>query len=183
MKQIVLGITGAFMLFVVIALTAPLAIAQSQSEQLSDEQRARIITNCTSMKNTLTQLKASDALLRVNRGKAYESLRLRLMDTFNSRLSSNSLDAEGMVSVTKSYDSTLSDFRTAYLVYERQLTVTMRVDCSKDPDAFHAAILESRTKRAAVHAKVLELHSRIDDYKTVVNDFYEDFKRVSGSDA
>ena len=181
MKRAILVTASAFVLFAVTALTAPLAVAQSQVEQLTDEQRARIVTNCTSMKNTLNQLKASDALLRVNRGQTYESLSNRLMGSFNARLSNNSLDAKGMLSVTKSYNVTLNTFRTAYTAYERQLVATIRIDCTKYPDEFHAATQDARTKRAAVHDQVTALHQQIDSYRTVVNDFYQDYKRISGS--
>lgn len=180
MKRTLFTAAGAIALFAVLAWTAPFAVAQSTPTTLTDEQRARIVDNCTSMKNTLNQLKASDALLRVNRGQAYESLRGRLMDPFNSRIGGSNLDAKGMLSVTTSYDATLNAFRAAYSAYERQLTSAIRIDCTKNPDAFHAAIEDARVKRIAVHTQVGALHQKIDDYKTVVNDFYQDYKRVSG---
>lgn len=159
---------------------APLTFAQAQTPApLTDEQRVRVVANCTTIKNTLTQLRASDALLRVNRGQAYETLSSRLMDTFNARLSSNGLDAKGMLSVTATYDANLAAFRTSYQSYERQLVTAIRIDCVKDPDGFHAAIADARTKRTAVHEQVLKLHQSIDDYTTVVNDFYVDYKRVA----
>ena len=178
MKKIHL-IIGGLIVVGIAAVTAPFAMAQSQNEALTDEQRSRIVENCTSIKNTLVQLKASDALLRVNRGQAYESLSSRLMDTFNSRLSGNGLDSKGMSSVTTEYTKTLNAFRTAYQAYERQLTTAIRIDCAKDPSGFHAAVQDARTKRNAVHTQVLALHQRIDDYGVVVNDFYQDYKRVS----
>lgn len=181
MKRTGLLTIAGLAVFTLFAWGAPFLIstATAQSTQLTDEQRARIVSNCTTIKNSLNQLRASDALLRVNRGQAYESLSNRLMDTFNARLSSNGLDAKGMVSVTSTYDATLTGFRTAYQGYERQLVAAIRIDCTKDPDAFHAAIADARTKRTAVHDQVVKLHQAIDDYGTVVSDFYGDFRRVS----
>jgi hypothetical protein len=179
MKRTLLIAVAALTLVAALFWTAPLTFAQSQSTPLTDEQRSRIVENCTSIKNTLNQLKVSDALLRVNRGQTYESLRSRLMDTFNSRIGNNNLDAKGMVSITDSYNDTLNSFRVSYQAYERQLIAAIRIDCTQKPDEFHAAVENARGKRAEVHAQILKLHTQIDNYKTVVTDFYEDFKRVS----
>lgn len=180
MKRTLLITGAALLVFTLFAWGAPLTMAQAQAPApLTDEQRARVVSNCTTIKNTLNQLRASDALLRVNRGQSYETLSSRLMDTFNARLSGNGLDAKGMLSVTSTYDANLAAFRTAYQSYERQLVAAIRIDCAKEPDAFHAAIADARTKRGAVHTQVLKLHQSIDDYKTVVTDFYEDYKRVA----
>lgn len=180
MKRTLLIVSAALLMFSLFVWGAPLTFAQAQSPApLTEDQRARVVSNCTTIKNTLNQLRASDALLRVNRGQAYETLSSRLMDTFNSRLNGNSLDAKGMLSVTATFDANLAAFRTAYQSYERQLVAAIRIDCAKDPDGFHAAIADARTKRAVVHEQVLKLHQSIDDYKTVVNDFYEDYKRVA----
>lgn len=180
MKQTLLVFGSALALFVAVVLMAPFTFAQAQTTQLNDEQRSRIVANCTTIKNTLNQLKASDALLRVNRGQAYESLSGRLMGAFNTRLSGNGLDAKGMIAVKDQYDTTLNTFRASYQAYERQLVAAIRIDCTKNPDAFHAAIEDARIKRTEVHVQVEKLHKTIDDYKTVVSDFNENFKRVSG---
>jgi hypothetical protein len=181
MKHVRRIFASTLVLVAAVALTAPLANAQSQAAPLSDEQRAQIVTNCTSIQASLTQLKISDALLRANRGKTYESLRSRLMDTFNGRLATNSLDAKGMISVTQSYNASLNSFRDAYVAYERQLAAAIRIDCTKEPDEFHAATQDAREKRALVYKQILALHQHIDDYGSVVADFYVDFKRVSGA--
>ena len=182
MKRSIRSIIGAAVLIGVVTLTAPLAMAQSQSTTLTNEQRSQVVANCTSIKSTITQLGISDALLRVNRGKAYESLRTRLMDTFNARIAGNNLDAQGMLSVTQNYGTTLDEFRTAYITYERQLAATLRIDCTKEPDTFHAALLDARSKRALLHEKVKTLHREIDNYKTVIGDFYQEYRRISGTD-
>jgi hypothetical protein len=164
-------VIAAYLLFV--------ATPVSAQTTLSQEQRDRISANCLTIKNTLTQLRASDALLRVNRGQVYEALGTRLMDRFNARLGSNGLDARGLTSLTKSYDERLAQFRIHYDEYARQLETALRIDCSNDPDAFHLAITNARTKRAIVHEDVLRLHTLIDDYRSSVNDFRLNFERVS----
>lgn len=147
---------------------------------LSDKQRQRIIENCSTIKTTLNQLHASDALLRVNRGQIYESLNSNLMANFNARLNSNNHDIKGFLVVTNGYQGALNDFRSSYQQYERQLSALIRIDCTKDPIAFHVALQDARAKRKKVHDNVLRLHQYIDDYRSAVNDFLINFERLSG---
>lgn len=150
---------------------------------LSEEQRERIRTNCVTIKNTLNQLKVSDALLRVNRGQIYESMSSKLMDNFNARVSNNNLDNRGLVAVSSGYDSALNNFRSDYQAYERQLSSAIRIDCSQDPDAFHFAIENTRALRQEVNDDVQRLHEYIDDYRAAVNDFRLNFERTSEEEA
>jgi hypothetical protein len=154
-------------------------IVSAQSAGLTDDQRDRIKLNCVTIKSTLTQLQANDALLRANRGQVYESMKTRLMDRFNSRLTSNSLDARGLSSLTKTYDERLGLFRAHYADYARQLDTALKIDCTRDPDAFHLAVANARTKRGIIHDDVKRLHVLIDDYRSSVIDFKTNFQRVS----
>lgn len=169
-------------LFAVIAasLLSVFALKNSYADNLSADQTARIQANCLSIKGSLNQLHASDALLRVNRGQIYESMGAKLMGNFNSRLSNNGLDNKGLVSVANEYQTALATFRTDYQAYEQQLSATIRVDCTKDPTSFHNALLDARTKRSTVHNDVVHLNQYIDDYRSAVNDFMLNFERVTG---
>lgn len=154
----------------------------SAQATLTDAQREAIRTNCVSIKNTLNQLKVSDALLRVNRGQVYESMRSKLMDRFNGRLESKGLDNRGVGVVTGSYASALDAFRSNYVTYERQLASTIRIDCTQDPDSFRAALQLAREKRTIVHDDVNRLHALIDDYRNAAGDFRLNFERVSNGE-
>lgn len=173
-RTLTVGVIGSILLSVVATLPA-----QAQSV-LTDGQREVINANCLTIKNSLGQLHASDALLRVNRGQLYELMKTRLMDRFNGRVTSNNLDTIGLLAVTNSYNTALTTFRQNYQAYERQLSAAMRIDCTKEPDAFHNAILDARTKRGTVHDDVTRLHRLIDDYRSAVNDFYLNYSRVNG---
>ncbi len=151
----------------------------AQSSTLNDDQRDRITANCLTIKNTLSQLRASDALLRVNRGQVYEAMKTRIMDRFNARLSNNGLDSRGLSSLAKTYDDRLTIFRTHYDEYARQLDSAIRIDCARDPDGFHLAIANARSKRTVIHEDVKRLHVLIDDYRSSVIDFKTNFQRVS----
>jgi len=172
-RLIIVGFVAAILLSVVAFRDSLAQVA------LSDEQLKAISTNCLSIKGTLNQLHASDALLRVNRGQIYEAMGTQLMDRFNSRLAGNGLDATGTLAVTKSYRTTLDTFRSDYQTYEHQLSMALAVDCKAEPGAFYTATEQARTSRAKVHSDIIELNQDIDDYRSAVNDFLINFLRVS----
>ena len=162
-----------------IGVLSSFAGTPARAEDLTPDQVERIKTNCVSIKNSLSQLHASDALLRVNRGQTYESMATKLMDTFNNRLGSNNLDNKAMTTVTTNYRSALDTFRTHYISYEQKLAETIRTDCKEHPNSFHESLLEARELRQKVHTDVLKLHSLIDDYHSSVGDFLLNFERVA----
>lgn len=143
------------------------------------ETQTSIQNSCTEIKNTLARLEVSDKLLRVNRGQVYESMAKKLMDRFNARLGSNSLDNRAMLTVTTSYRSLLDTFRSDYISYNSKLNEAMRVDCVADPVRFAHTIADARTMRATVHQDVLKLHRAIDDYRMAVGDFLLNYERIS----
>lgn len=165
------------------AVVGSLASFNNASAQtiLTEEQLQRISANCLSIKNTLNQLHATDALLRVNRGQIYDAMGTKLMNNFNSRLTSNGKDAKGLQAVTSGYQTALDTFRSDYREYESKLSIAIKVDCDKQPSEFHAAIEDARTKRTKLHTDVLRLHQYIDDYRSGVSDFLINFERTSGS--
>lgn len=157
-------------------------VAAQSSVLLTEEQQRQLQTNCTTIKSSLSQLHASDALLRVNRGQIYEAMKSRLMDRFNARLTSNSLDARGLISTTQDYQEALERFRSNYQQYERQLAALIRIDCVENPQSFYTTLQDAREKRGQVYETVTAMDQLIDDYRTGVSDFRLNFERISGSD-
>jgi hypothetical protein len=172
-----------FILATVAALTvllgATVQTAHAQSTTLTQEQIEHIRSNCTTIKSTLNQLHASDALLRVNRGQVYESMASKLMDPFNSRLGNNRLDAKATSAVTTSYRTALDAFRVDYIAYEVKLSSAIRIDCFNEPEQFFETIEQARTLRNKVHDDVKKLHRYIDDYRSAVGDFLLNYERLS----
>lgn len=162
-----------------IGILASFASAPVKAEDLTPDQTERVKANCVSIKNSLEQLHATDALLRVNRGQVYESVASKLMDKFNDRLSSNRLDNKAMTTVTTNYRTALATFRTDYIAYEQKLSEAMRIDCTAQPNTFHTSLQEARKLRTKVHTDVLKLHRLIDDYRSSVSDFLLNYERIS----
>lgn len=152
---------------------------KAQSDNLPKETQASIRNNCTGIKSILARLEVSDKLLRVNRGQVYESMAKKMMERFNARLGSNSLDNRAMLTVTADYRSVLDSFRANYINYNSKLNEAIRVDCINDPVRFAHTIADARTFRAQVHQDVVKLHRAIDDYRTAVGDFLLNYERIS----
>lgn len=174
-RVFIITITSVLFLGALLAFGA----TSTHADDLTPEQAERVKTNCVAIKNSLNQLHASDALLRVNRGQVYESMASKLMDTFNGRLSNNSLDNKAMTTVTANYRTALNTFRTDYIAYEQKLAEAIRIDCSNQPNTFHTALQEARALRGTVHTDVEKLHHYIDDYRSSVNGFLVNYERIS----
>lgn len=162
-----------------IGLLASISGSSAKAEDLTPDQVEQVKANCVSIKNSLSQLHASDALLRVNRGQVYESMASKLMDTFNNRLGINSLDNKAMTTVTTNYRNALATFRLDYISYEQKLSAALHIDCISQPNSFHTTIQEARKLRETVHDDVLKLHRLIDDYRSSVGDFFLNYERLS----
>lgn len=162
-----------------VGLLLPFTGNSALAEDLSPDQVERVKANCVPIKNSLNQLRVSDALLRVNRGQVYEAMSTKLMDAFNDRLGSNRLDNKAMTTVTGNYRSELANFRLDYIEYAQKLAEAIRIDCVAQPNTFHTAVQEARELRTKVHEDVLKLHRLIEDYRSSVSDFLLNYERLS----
>jgi hypothetical protein len=177
MMRVLSALIAAAALTVLFGMVAQ--TAHAQSAPLTADQIDHIKTNCTSIKSTLNQLHASDALLRVNRGQVYESMASKLMDPFNTRLNNNRLDSKATSVVTSSYRAQLDTFRTDYISYEQKLSSAIRVDCTTQPELFYNTLEDARTLRSTVHDDVIKLNRYIDDFRSSVSDFLLNYERIS----
>lgn len=151
------------------------SVTSAQTPPMTEEQISRIRNNCINAKNTLNQLHASDALLRVNRGQLYLSMSTKLMTVFNSRVESNRYSAKDLIAATNNYGTALTTFQSDYKIYEQEMSKALRIDCSKEPVAFYDSVAAARTMRAQVHADVIRLHTYIDEYRAHVDTFNTTF--------
>jgi len=150
--------------------------ASAQENNITNQQIEIIRGNCTSIKNILRQLRASDALLRVNRGQTYESISTKLMNGFNSRVSNNNFNNSNFVSITKNFNQALNTFRSSYKIYEENLSSVINIDCSKNPEMFYNSVVEARDKRNRVHANIIILNQYVYQYQSILNKFEKDYK-------
>ena len=158
-------------------LTVPVL---AQSPPMTEAHIERIRANCVEAQSTLTQLHASDALLRVNRGQLYESISTKLMIPFNTRATSNKLDATALIANTTTLEQQLSEFRANYKQYEEAMTKTLRMNCTNQPVAFYDSVADTRAKRQQVYLSNQALQKTIEQYKLAFDVFKQKFLQENG---
>lgn len=149
------------------------ASAQSPESAMTDAHIARIRSNCVEAQSSLSQLHASDALLRVNRGQLYEFISTKLMAPLNSRIALNRLDGVSLISVSANYERQLVAFRLNYQAYEEAMSDLLKIKCTDQPVAFYDAVASTRTKREKAHSSTLELNALIKTYKAEFDTFVQ----------
>lgn len=166
---------GIFLLGAVVSLAVVVgvvtAVQAADEAPLTGAHIERIKANCIDAQTTLNQLHASDGLLRVNRGQAYESISTRLMAPLNSRLVLNRIDTYDLLPLATKYDQQLNDFRTTYQTYEVAMSKTLATNCIKQPSNFYDNLTDTREKRQKTHAAVVSLQKTIRNYGDEFNDF------------
>lgn len=137
---------------------------------------ARIRSNCVSAQVALTQLHASDALMRVNRGQLFQSISTRLMVPFNSRIAKYTQQNVALVELASDYDSEFTTFSTNYQQYEEAMSRTLKIDCQNQPVSFYDSVTDTRNKRQAVHDSAQALQKTIQDYSDQFEIFAKNFQ-------
>jgi hypothetical protein len=169
------GILLGFIAAVLVCGMSFIKMASAQNDEPTDTQIQLVQNNCLTLKSTLNQLHASDALLRVNMGQLYESIAIKLMNGFNGRIENNNLNNNSLLSATKNYNAILDNFRNDYQTYEEQLSTAINIDCQSQPTSFYSAISLARTDRDKVHSDVQKLNQSITGYQSTVDQFESDY--------
>lgn len=154
------------------------AHADDTNIPMTEAHITRIRNNCVQAQSSLTQLHATDALLRVNRGQIYESISTKLMEPFNGRAAVNSLDVTQLISVATLYDQQLTTFRDDYQQYEQTMSKTLKIDCKNQPVEFYDSVTDTRNKRVTVHNDTVNLQTTIQSYKTAFESFTAQFEGI-----
>ena len=171
-------ITGSLLIAGLIGILSVPVFAQSPP--MTEARIERIRANCVEAQSTLTQLHASDALLRVNRGQLYESISTKLMNPFNARITSNKLDVTALGTITASFEQRLNEFRANYKQYEEAMTKTLRMNCTNQPVAFYDSVADTRAKRQQVYLSNQALQDTIGQYKLAFDAFKQKFLQENG---
>lgn len=173
MKRLFIGLVFLGMLVAAVSTTSHIARAQST---LSESQIESIRQNCVSAQTILSQLHASDALMRVDRGTLYENISNKLMASLNSRIAYSRLEGLRMASITLEYDRQFDAFRANYKQYEESMSRTFKMNCAQEPVEFYERVALARARRANVHQNTRALTGLLQDYKTAFEDFAKLFE-------
>lgn len=166
----ILGITVGVSIAALVT-SALYVTARAQTPPMTEAHIERIRANCVDAQSILSQLHASDALLRVNRGQLYESISTKLMTPFNSRVAVNKYDDPKLIEQSSLYERQLNEFRGYYKAYEEAMSRTLRMNCMNEPVAFYDSVGDARAKRQLVHQSTVALHETIKGYKEAFEAF------------
>jgi len=158
-----------------ISLLAVLAVflvspaVSAEAVPLSDRQIQVIKANCLGAQNSIQQLQRTEAVTRVNRGRAYESIS-KLFVALNSRVAINKLDAPALTSATTEMEHRFTAFKDDYSAYEDVLSDTAKLSCAVQPVTFYDTLTHARELRAKVAADIKAINEMLDAYQQGVKD-------------
>ncbi len=155
---------------------ASVAYAQAQESGLSEEHKDHIKVNCHTTKSTLTRLHTNDGPTYVNRNQTYFSISDKLIARFNGRLALSSYDMTQFARLARDYNAALSSFRIVYGRYDDAMANLLKIDCTKQPERFYAAVASAREKRAELHETIAKVNDMISQYGQAVAALGEQLK-------
>lgn len=143
--------------------------AQTGNVALDMQRADSIRVNCRAAQATMQQIARNDAVLRVNRGRAYEKM-LKLMYSLNARVAVNNKSVPALAAITASFEKELNIFRTDFVQYDDAINRAIKVDCMNQPVTFYEALIDARVKRVQVHVQEVALETLMNQYQQQVTD-------------
>lgn len=124
---------------------------------VEEERLTAISQNCSTIKQSLSQLQRVDSRTRTYLGSAYEAILTKFITPLNLRLTRNNREVEQLFAIQSDFSAEQARFRTAYTEYMRELEGLIATDCSAHPDTFYQHLETIRTKRADLKATTVKL--------------------------
>jgi hypothetical protein len=140
----------------------------STSSVIAAPDQTAIVANCRTAQSILGQVEKTDAVSRINRGRAYSNV-LDLFFAMNARLASNKIAAPHLAELTSEFEAKLAAFRDDYDRYDDSLMNAVEIDCAARPVEFYERLTSAREQRNLVAKDVEELNQLINDYRDEFN--------------
>jgi hypothetical protein len=152
----------------IMAIISLLIIASSVAvpRALAAPDDATIAANCQQAQSTLRQIQKTDAVARINRGRAYSDILNDLLFTMNARLANNRLPTPHLSEITSEFQARLTNFRGNYDHYDDSLNAASGHNCVDNPAEFYEKLEKARTDRATVASDIERLDQLTRDYQT-----------------
>ncbi len=125
------------------------------ADGLSEQQRGAISQNCSTIKQSLSQLQRVDAKTRNYLGTTYETLANKFIVPLNLRLVKN--NRATLPHIQSDFSLKQSEFRSTYTEYMREMETLIDHDCQKLPDEFYSQLEVVRKKRSDLRKITEEL--------------------------
>jgi len=120
-----------------------------------------IAQDCSSIKQSLTDLQRADSRTRTYLGSAYESVARDFITPLNLRLVKNNRVDTKLFEIQGDFSSGQTEFRAAYTSYMRELESLIATDCQKYPQEFYQQLKKTREHRAKLHDATGELNKLV----------------------
>lgn len=154
-----------------LALSLCLALGSSfvlPASVLSKSESSAISNNCSTIKQSLSQLQKIDSKTRTYLGTAYETIANKFITPLNLRLVRNNRPT--LSEIQFDFSSEQAKFRDYYTDYMRGMENLININCQTEPDRFYDQLLVVRERRAKVKLATEELKKLTNQqYQAVVN--------------
>ncbi|MBQ2695125.1 hypothetical protein IJG04_00590 [Candidatus Saccharibacteria bacterium] len=137
---------------------------------LTSKQKAMIIDNCASIKESLQVTQRNDARARVYLGRYYETILTDFITPLNLRLVENNISNAGLIENQSSFATQRTAFINDYIGYQQGLEDLVAIDCKAEPDRFYNRLEKVRELRAKVKKDTTKLRSLITEHSKLVKE-------------
>lgn len=144
------------------------------AEDVIDQEKLdNISQNCSSIKQSLTDLRRADSRTRAYLGSAYESVARDFITPLNLRLVKNNRVDTKIFEIQSSFSEKQNDFRSEYTAYMRELDNLIAINCQEKPEDFYRQLEKTREHRT-------KLHSLAEDLNRLVSAQYQNVSTLKG---
>lgn len=134
---------------------------------LSKEEIDAVSSNCSTIKQTLTQLQKVDSRTRTYLGTTYETIVNKFITPLNLRLVRNNRPT--LSDIQSDFSNEQLKFRENYTNYMREMESLVAMDCQAEPERFYEQLVKVRERRAKVRISVESLKKLTEkQYQSVV---------------
>lgn len=151
-----------------VTIMGNLLLYSISAHAISETQRASIVQNCSTIRQSLGQLQKVDSKVRTYLGTSYETIATKFITPLNLRLVKNNRPT--LSEIQADFNDEQNHFRSSYTDYMRELEGLIATDCQSHPDDFYDRLVIVRQKRAILHDSA-ERMSKLahDQYQAVLN--------------
>lgn len=153
-------------------LVAMLAMAPVAA--LSKEEANAITSNCSTIKQSLSQLQKADSKTRTYLGTTYETIAGKFITPLNLRLVRNNRPT--LSDIQSDFSKAQIEFRDSYTAYMREMENLIALNCQTEPEKFYKQLVTVRERRAKVRLAVEELKKLTAEQSQAVLELQKELK-------
>lgn len=135
---------------------------------LSKKQQDKIITNCSSIKDTLKSIQHSDSYSRVYLESEYSEIFNNYIAPMNTRMQNNGIIHKELSENQEDFVEMRSKFKTDFITYSKQMETLINIDCENNPTEFYNQLEYVRISRNETNVDVAELSNIINEHQLIV---------------